>query len=328
MGLIEAIPTPRIRPVLAIPFWTGTFRDVSPNALTITNVGTTQWQQSGDRDHILCTGTGRFSVAHDDAIDLTNGTLYIHGLITRQFINQTFFRKLGVGVRYHFYSSNGTNLVLYDGTNASALVVPIVGETSLAACWTGGELPQFYLSGAAAGAGALVVNTAGTNQALTVFGEGANACEIPSSFVVAWDAPLTTAEIADVHTWGEERFTPRKQWPGGGLDIPTRLGTNFYPAFMDNIQTARVTTANETTGKLSNTNFVINTGTWAITEDALGRYVSCVVGGQLQYNLLGADTTTTSMFTGTGTAALTKNPTNFQVDMLAGETFWALQLLE
>jgi hypothetical protein len=40
------------------------------------------------------------------------------------------------------------------------------------------------------------------------------------------------------------------------------------PLFLDNIQSARVTLADETSGKLSNTPYTIESGTWAVKEDS------------------------------------------------------------
>jgi hypothetical protein len=53
------------------------------------------------------------------------------------------------------------------------------------------------------------------------------------------------------------------------------------PLYLDNIQSARVTLADETSGKLSNTPYTIESGTWKLAEDATTgeRYIECVLSG-------------------------------------------------
>lgn len=100
------------------------------------------------------------------------------------------------------------------------------------------------------------------------------------------------------------------------------------PMFLDNIQTARVTLADQASGQLSNTGLEIVTGTWALTESAAGRAITCVVAGRLKpvSHLVGADTWTTRLFTETGGVTLTKNAADFTLDAVAGDTITALQL--
>jgi hypothetical protein len=99
------------------------------------------------------------------------------------------------------------------------------------------------------------------------------------------------------------------------------------PVFLDSIQSARVTLANETSGKLSNTPWQINTGTWALAEDATGKYLSCVAAGQLQYDLHGASGFTASLFTASAGATLTKNANNMQIDAGNGDIVRAVRLV-
>ncbi len=111
------------------------------------------------------------------------------------------------------------------------------------------------------------------------------------------------------------------------------LWTGYTPATGDlmwraNTQSARVSLATETSGRLSNTDFEIITGSYALTESAAGRTITCVTDGRLQplSNIVGADGWDTSVFEETGGITLTKNAANFTVDMTAGDTFTALEL--
>ncbi len=96
--------------------------------------------------------------------------------------------------------------------------------------------------------------------------------------------------------------------------------------FLDNIQTARVTLANETSGHMSNTTPKIVSGTFALREDATGRYYYCVGAGKLRQHLLGADGFDTKLFTETGGATLTKDATGFDLDFGTGDIVRAVQL--
>jgi hypothetical protein len=100
------------------------------------------------------------------------------------------------------------------------------------------------------------------------------------------------------------------------------------PKYLDNIQSARVTLANETSGKFSNTELDIVSGTWALKEDATTgiRYAECIVGGVLGRDLVDADTFTTQLFTQTGGVVLAKTGTGFTLTATAGDTITALQL--
>jgi hypothetical protein len=136
---------------------------------------------------------------------------------------------------------------------------------------------------------------------------------------LVYPAALSGDEIADISVYCAGVITPRKQWPGGGL-------TTGDPKYVDNIQTARVSLANETSGNLSNTEIGIVSGTWKVTESAAGRTITCVANGQLKRYLVGASGFTTQKFEQTGGVVLTKNAADFTLDATAGDTITALVL--
>jgi hypothetical protein len=121
---------------------------------------------------------------------------------------------------------------------------------------------------------------------------------------------------------GVVEFDDVKVWPRPITYTPLTSD----PIYVDNIQTARVSLANETAGQLSNTGMTIVSGTWAITESASGRAITCVVAGQLRGSAQGASAATTKLFTQTGGVVLTKNAADFTLDATAGDTVTALQL--
>ena len=323
------LPKLSCEPVGVWPFFLGTLRDYSGYGNHATSFVAPYWTQRGHTDRVICKTTTLLTAADSDSLDLVNGTIYIHGHIERQFAQQAFLRKLGTGVQYRLYSSNGANIALYDGTAASSVNVSLVGATSVAAAWNGGGLPEFFVSGSSIGSGANAVTTSGTDQVLTILGNGAVGSDTSAVFIAIYPGKLSAPEIAQLHTWSQSLITPRKQWPGGGLRYPDR-GDPYTPAtgdpmYLDNLQTALVTLANQTSGQLSNTGLDIASGTFALREDATGRYIYCVGAGSLRRHLLGADTYTTALLTAAG-ATITKDTTGFDLDFDTGDILRAVQL--
>ena len=100
------------------------------------------------------------------------------------------------------------------------------------------------------------------------------------------------------------------------------------PMYVDNIQTARVSLADETSGQLSNTGWLIVSGTWRMQEDATTglRYIECIADGTLRRNLPDSDEMTTRTFTATGSAALVKGIVELQITATAGDTISVVEL--
>jgi hypothetical protein len=214
----------------------------------------------------------------------------------------------------------GSLLQVRNGGVSSTLSYDTEGSSSLAVTNAVAEKPTFYSDGVSVGVGTLAVTPGFVNgDTWRLFGVGASGWQRPTWMYVMYPGVLSPTEISLLHTYSQGLVTPRKQWPGGGL-------TTGNPKYVDNIQTARVTLVNETSGNLSNTEISIQSGTWALTETAAGRAITCVANGQLKKHLVGADTFTTKLFTQTGGVVLTKNAADFTLDATAGDTITALQL--
>ena len=151
----------------------------------------------------------------------------------------------------------------------------------------------------------------------------------PLSLIALYPSKLPSEEIAMWHAASQSRITPRKQWPGGGLDIPTLTGTAREPKFIDNFQTARVTLADEVgpSTQFSNTGLNITSGTFSHREDDVGRYAYCVGAGTLRRRLIGADTFTTDLFIEEGGATIAKDATGFDLVFGAGDIVRAVRLV-
>jgi hypothetical protein len=153
------------------------------------------------------------SCSHVSAQALTSGVYVLFcEPITTQFSNQFFVEKVaGTGIRVLFYSSNGTNVSIYDGTIGSSLTASIIGKRFLAARWGSSTKADFFIDGAYAGTG---TNANGTitapTGALTVATTG-------SKLKVLFFALLTEATNEDISELYDELMAER-----GAMDVPKR----------------------------------------------------------------------------------------------------------
>jgi hypothetical protein len=93
---------------------------------------------------------------------------------------------------------------------------------------------------------------------------------------------LTAGEWSSLHEYSQAVITPRKQWPGAGLQYPGRPPAQAGdPLFLDNIQSARISLTSETAGTLSNTTYEIASGSFRVSEDSTGKYIECIASGIL-----------------------------------------------
>jgi len=281
MGFVESLPYTRgIRPVLALPLWMGTLRDDSGYGNHIASLtAPLHWSQSGAVDGIVSPTDGHLNLsANDSLVGLQEITYFTAANPGPPAPDQFFLYRAGDLAIYAI----ATHLVLDDGICRSLASPDLFTSSSIAVTSMAGDPAIGYLDGVSIGnfTATSSVNTTPGPWLLSGMG-GATGLRGPTQLVLLYPSVLTPAEILSLHTWSQSRITPRKQWPGGGLDIPTLTGTAREPRFLDNIQTARVTLADQTSGKLSNTPYQIESGTWALNEDAATgeRYIECVVAG-------------------------------------------------
>lgn len=72
--------------------------------------------------------------------------------------------------------------------------------------------------------------------------------------------------------------------------------------------------------------FSIVTGTWALSEDSTGKRIECIAAGKLRVRLPSADKFHTDAFEETGSATLTKNSDNIEIDATNGDTSRVVRL--
>jgi hypothetical protein len=325
---VFGLPKLSVDPVLFLPLWLGTLRDHSPAAQTVTP-SPGRWGASDQRDGYYCTPAGaRLQVAHAPSLSSADITLFWAGRHTSQINNARIFSKRdGSSLEYELFTT-ATTLALNDGSNVRSRAVGLTSKRSVAVVIESGQAPLVYLDGSLDGAMNGVSSITGTPAALNVTGYWVATFPWLNKLEMAAVYPglLNAAEVARLHDYSQAVGTPCLQWPGGGLDLPGRPPLlSGDPTYVDNIQSARVSLTNETSGFLSNTGLEIVSGTWTVTEDSTGRAITCVGAGKLRRQLNGANGYDTKTFVATG-ATLTKNTTNFEIDAGAGDTVTAIVL--
>jgi hypothetical protein len=268
-------------PVLFLPLWLGTLRDIiSGDDPTIS--GAPIWRQIGAQDAVFPTsGASRLTYPETPAMLFSDATFF---LSTDGIENgaQILLDRGGIA-NMRLQLGNGT-LTLWGGSVASTEIAPYDGAKTLAVTLADSNPAVFYTDGSLLGPGTNPISLgAGAGDLITLSPAGSR-MRAGLRFLAIYPSVLTPTEIADLHTWSQSRITPRKQWPGAGLQYPGRPPAQTGdPLFLDNIQSARVSLANESSGQLSNTGYQIESGTWKVAEDATTgeRYIECVTAGIL-----------------------------------------------
>lgn len=276
-------------PVLWLPLFLGTLRDYSGHG----NHGTASggyWQASGGADGYFSNASGtKIEIADSPELQFTSFTAFWWGPHSRQIGATRFLSKRDAGgTQVEIFAATAASLGVFDGAGVPTRAASVIGRDSFAVCLENGGTANLYLDGvldgAFGGTNTITANDAPLNICGS-FSAGQNWANNVQG-VILYPAVLTPAEIATLHDYSQSRITPRKQWPGGGLRYPDR-GDPYTPAtgdlmFLDNIQTARVSlVASETSGKLSNTPYQIESGGFRVAEDATTgeRYIECVAAG-------------------------------------------------
>lgn len=266
-------------PVLFLPLWLGTLRDRSGHGNHPTQLGG-YWDQSGNVDG---TRNARLALTADASLNPSDITIAFWGDIRSQITSEYVIVTVDFATRLRI---TNTQLELASNGVSSTRNASIIGSRFIAVTATGASAePIFYVDGISIGAGNNVVSfNAGLQNWLALGVVGIEVLS-PVSGLMLYPGALPAPEIAELHAYSQSLITPRKQWPGGGLRYPDR-GDPYVPAtgdpmYIDNIQSARVTLADQTSGKLSNTPYQIESGTWRLAEDATTgeRYIECVVAG-------------------------------------------------
>jgi hypothetical protein len=309
-------------PVLFVPFWTGSYNDKSVLGRTATPTNISTWSTLGNIDAIK-PSTGSSYIDYTASAEITDFTIFVAGDFIEHLAGKYI---LDVAGQTYLATFSGVTR-LFTGGTLSGIATTIDGNKSLAVSSSATSAkPKFYLDGVYIGEFATAVSASIPSSTVSLFGRaGRNSYEQDTSVFLIYPSVLSAPEVLTLHTWSQTLITPRKQWPGAGLQYAGGVSTGD-PIYVDSIQTARVSLANETAGQLSNTGMTIVSGTWAITESAAGRAITCVVAGQLRGSAQGASAATTKLFTQTGGVVLTKNAADFTLDATAGDTVTALQL--
>ncbi len=312
-------PRLSVNPALALSLWLGSRRDGSGfgNHATPTAM---HWQATGGVDAVTPNdATGRLDVAHSTSLLLPSFTIHLHspdGLV--QSVDQWVMVK-GSQIAYRLRVDR---LRLSVGGVNSDFVGTYAGAKSITVTLESGNAPEFYTDGSPLGTGLAALTSVSDGAIMNLLGAGGSlGFKSSVSAYAVYPGALSAAEVAILDTACRGCITPRKQWPGSGIP-----GSALK--WRANTQSARVSMDTEASGRLSNTDLEIITGSHELTESAAGRTITCVTDGRLRpmSGPVGADGWDTSVFEETGGVVLTKNAANFTIDMTAGDTFTALEL--
>lgn len=291
MGILESLPVQRVRPVLFLPLWLGTLRDYSGygNNSSVDGSGI-YWNINGQSDGIHGGSSGRLTVPGSSSLEsVVDFTLIMCGnFASTPGSGRLFSKRDAGGTHLEVFFGGATRFDIYDGSGSTSKdALDLSGVTSVAISCVSGNPAILYLDGSSAGSfsGASTISPDDAPIAVLNNTVGNSPAALGMQCIIWYPSVLAPSEISSVAKYEQARITPRKQWPGMGLRYPNR-GDPYTPAtgdplFLDNIQTARVSLANETSGTLSNTTYHIESGSWKVAEDATTgeRYIECVSAG-------------------------------------------------
>ena len=302
------LPQLSVDPVLFLPLWLGTLRDHSGYAPNGTITGNLRWGQIGSVDGIAPNdGGSRIVIADYAAGRVAAASVFLSSRHGFKQASQNHVRR-GSTANLQF-NTTASQLTLYGGGVASNNVFSYGGAKTLAATVDAGPaIPEFYANGVSVGPGSVPITLGIAAADYWLLSSSFVPTLTPLDMVLIYPASLPVDEVAELDDYSQSVGTPRKQWPGGGADYPGRPpAQDGDPLYLDNIQTARVSLVDETSGQLSNTGYTIRSGTWRVKEDATTgeRYIECITSGVLSRRSLQAyGTWRFKILSASGTASL------------------------
>lgn len=218
-------------PVLFLPLWLGTLRDYSGYGHTVIQTDPDiLWETRGGLDTIRSIGFGgRLIISNDAGLEaVTSSTLFISGIIRDPLGTNVLFSKRdagGVQFEFDMSSAGGGQFRLNDGIGVSTRNVSFDSLSSVAVTHQNSEKPLVYADGLLDGAmtAARTITANDSDIYILSFYNGAlNAYSAYVSAIAWYPSALTAAEVAALHAWSQSLLTPRKQWPGAGLQYAGR----------------------------------------------------------------------------------------------------------
>jgi hypothetical protein len=229
--LLAALPVKRVDPVLYLPLWTGSLRDVSGNGNTIAVSGAPYWgEHRAGRDAVRFSLTAYLTaVAPALSATATAYSVIAFGDIIRRSAARAYYLyKVAGQTAYFNIEPGGASVRTYDGVISSSLIADLHGSRSAGVTLASGEAPTFYADGVAVGVGNNTqVVSFQTGEDWRLFGRGADSFTNPAAGLLFYLDKLTPEEVLALSQYGEQLGTPRKQWPGLGLSLPGREVNNL-----------------------------------------------------------------------------------------------------
>ncbi len=289
MGILDTLPDGLAQDViLAVLPHEGSLRDRSSGGATITPSGGLVWR-GGDRDRITGNGSsGTIDCGVFSSADFSAGITVFSGFSLDRLTGSADIQVIfGGSSALYLDISNDRLRSFASGLNAISLGgITTLQESrhySAAYVYDGSTTQYLYLDGSEDNSGATSgTMTLGSVQLMRATAGVGRYLGGSILTLLLFDRGLLATEIAALHAWEQRLSTARRQWQGGGLDYS---GAEFTgePRYLDNIQTARVSLADETSGLLSNTPYRIVSGAWRVVEDTTTgrRAIECMTAGRL-----------------------------------------------
>ena len=198
--------------VLAVLPFTGTLRDWSSTGAAVTNVGGQFVKRNGTYNAVVRLNES-INVAHDTAQQSTDFTLFAAGDFIEAIHGARIIIKADVTKTFDWYMSAAPALGIADGSGNFRLAsVEIVGARSFATVVSSGGTPLAYRDGIYAADFNDTVSITPQTQDIHI-GSKTSSGNDPSwpnsiSTAMLFNRVLTPQEIAQVHAWSQNRFSP------------------------------------------------------------------------------------------------------------------------
>ncbi len=229
-------------PVLFLPLWLGTLRDHSGFGNHAVVATAPYWTNAAGRDSLCAAGASRLTVTNTAILEtVTDNTFFAFGRFDNNPARRHIFSKWDVGGAQIDIRLIGSTVEVYDNAaNRTRDTGNLAAVQSICTRLQNWDVVYLYTNGTLYGA-LSGINTFAANDAdislLNIY-TGVSPCTNPISGILWYDVLLTPDEILSLHTWSQQRFTPRKQWPGSGLRYPDRETNLLVDGDMEAVGTA------------------------------------------------------------------------------------------
>lgn len=203
-------------PLLYLPFFARSLRDLGSCECSVSQAGSgLRWGGNHVvRDAISAASTGRLVATNEPAIETVTDHTFIAQIRAENnpALQRLFSKRDAGGTQIEVIFANTTQIQMYDGSVVSAYNLGNwLGVHTFVIVQANGNNAEIYINGAIAGsfsaANTITANDADVNI-LNLF-NGTQPCFAYVSAILWYGKLLDAVQIAETHTWLENRFSPR-----------------------------------------------------------------------------------------------------------------------